>query len=148
VTWFKVDDGFYDHPKVRSLPRGPVRKGAVSLWLLAGSWCSRYLKDGLIPSHQIEEFGSSRKDAEALVAAVLWHAPGHDCDRCPDVPRGHYLYHEWPEHQPLKDEVERRQAANRERMRKRRGGAAAPREPKADVHAMFARTTGERAGER
>ena len=148
MTWFKVDDGFYDHPKVRSLPRGPVRKGAVSLWLLAGSWCSRYLKDGLIPSHQIEEFGSSRKDAEALVAAVLWHAPGHDCDRCPDVPRGHYLYHEWPEHQPLKDEVERRQAANRERMRKRRGGDVTPREPKADVHAMFARTTSERAGER
>lgn len=145
MTWFRVDDGFYDHPKVKSLPRGPVRKGAVSLWLLAGSWCSRYLKDGLVPAHQVEEFGSSRKDAEALVAAVLWHAPGHGCPDCPEIPPGHYLYHQWPEHQPLKERVEADRAAAKERMWKRRHKDDPPPEPKAEVRDMFARTPNERA---
>ncbi|WP_307190355.1 HNH endonuclease [Gordonia desulfuricans] len=33
--------------------------------------------------------------ARHLVAVGLWHAPGHDCDRCPPVPHGHWLYHDW-----------------------------------------------------
>lgn len=145
MTWFRIDDGFYDHPKVKALPRGAVRKGAVSLWTLAGSWCSRYKTDGLIPAHQIEEFGSASKDADALVAAVLWHSPGHDCETCPDVPHGHYLYHQWPEHQPLKADVEKRQAKARERMRKLRNGEHKDDAPSADVHDLFARTDDERA---
>lgn len=146
MTWFKVDDGFYDHPKVKSLPRGTVRKGAVSLWLLAGSWCARYLQDGLIPGHQLEEFGASMKDAEALVAAVLWHGHGHGCDECPPVPRAHYLFHEWSAHQPLREQVEAEKRAARERMNKRRR-AAKPLEATAAVRDLFARTVDEHAVE-
>lgn len=118
MTWFQVDDGFYDHPKVKSIPRGNARKGAVALWTMAGSWSGRYGKDGLIPAHQIEEFSASKTDAEWLVAANLWHTEGHDCGTCPDVPKGHYLYHQWDEHQLLKEEVERRKHLARERARK------------------------------
>lgn len=120
MTWFKVDDSFYDHPKVKSLPRGPVRKGAVFLWTTAGSWCGRYLKDGQVPAHLVEEFGATRRDAEALIAAVLWHAPGHDCSYCPEVPAGHYLFHQWDQYQPTRDQIEAEREAARKRMSARR----------------------------
>lgn len=145
---FKVDDGFYDHPKVRSIPRGAPRKGAVTLWTLAGSWCDRYLTDGLVPSHQIGELGATRREAEWLVAAQLWHEPGHDCDSCPDVPTGHFLYHDWPQCNDLKVDVEKRRGKARERMRKLRNGESTKPdphdEPGADVREMFGRTGRER----
>jgi hypothetical protein len=122
MTYFKIDDGFYDHPKVMSLPRGPIRKGAVSLWSLAGSWCCRYLTDGLLPETRVVELGGAMKEADALVAARLWHPGGDDCWiedeelRCPPVPGGHFLYHQWPEHQDLKSLVEERRMKARVRM--------------------------------
>lgn len=121
MTYFFVDDAFYDHPKVKALPRGTVRKGAVSLWTLAGAWSCRYLQDGLIPPHMIEELGGTNKDADALVATDLWHGPDHECDVCPYVPRGHYLFHDWPQWQKTKDQVERERKASRARMAKYRG---------------------------
>ncbi|STD70923.1 Uncharacterised protein [Corynebacterium ulcerans] len=33
MTWFKVDDGFYDHPKFLDVPNA-----AVGLWVKAGAW--------------------------------------------------------------------------------------------------------------
>lgn len=122
MTYFKIDDGFYDHPKVTSIPRGVTRKGAVALWSLSGSWCSRYLTDGQLPASQIEELGGVKKDAEWLVAARLWHPAGDECwiddeeKRCPSVPSGHFLFHQWPEHQDLKRVVEERRAKARVRM--------------------------------
>jgi hypothetical protein len=120
MTWFRIDDGFYDHPKVKALPRGATRKGAVFLWTAAGSWCARYLTDGLIPGHQIDELGATKKDAAALVATVLWHGPGHDCPDCQPVPAGHFLYHHWDHYQATRDQVEKDRAAARERMANRR----------------------------
>jgi hypothetical protein len=138
VTWFRVDDGFYDHPKVKSLPRGPVRKGAIFLWNQAGSWCCRYLQNGLVPPHMISELGATRRDAEALVACDLWHTAGHDCADCPDIPRGHYLFHQWSQYQPTRDQVEAERDAARKRMQERRRGSGRnSHEPTADVRELF-----------
>ena len=138
MTWFKVDDGFYDHPKVKSLPRGAVRKGAIFLWNQAGSWCCRYLKDGLVPPEMLDELGATRKDAEALVAAVLWHSSGHDCLDCPPVPAGHYLFHQWDQYQPTREQVEAERSAARKRMQQRRRGKdETPSEPTAEVRDLF-----------
>jgi hypothetical protein len=145
MTWFKVDDGFYDHPKVKSLPRGPVRKGAIFLWNQSGSWSCKYLTDGQIPVYQIEEIGAAVKDAQALVAALLWHDSNSPCwspKPCPLPPPGHYLFHQWPEYQPLREQVEAEKKAARERMNSRRRGKA-PAEPTADVLDMFVRTGAE-----
>lgn len=145
---FKVDDGFYDHPKVRSIPRGTARKGAVSLWTFAGSWSDRYLTDGLIPEHQLEEFGATRREAEWLVAAVLWHSPGHGCRDCPDVPVGHFIYHDWTQCNDLKRDVEKRRKKARDRMRRlRNGDKDEPPPPAGQVREMFAGSSGERARE-
>lgn len=142
MTWFKVDDGFYDHPKVKSLPRGNVRKGAIFLWNQAGSWCCRYLKDGFVPLYQLDELGAAVKDAEALVGVDLWHAPGHQCRDCPPVPTGQFLFHQWSDYQPTREQVEAEKKAARDRMNNRRRGGK-PAEPTADVHDLFA----ERAAE-
>lgn len=143
---FKVDDGFYDHPKVRSIPRGTSRKGSVALWTLAGSWCDRYLTDGLVPAHQVEEFGATRKDADWLVAAGLWHVAGHACD-CPDVPTGHFLYHDWTQCNDLKIDVEKRRGKARDRMRRLRNGDTHPTNPDTNVHHLSPASSRERAEE-
>lgn len=122
MSFFFIDDAFYDHPKVKALPRGATRKGAISLWTLAGTWSARYLQDGLIPPHMIAELGGSDKDADALVATELWHQADHECPACPWVPDGHYLFHDWPQWNKTKDQVERERKAARERQAKRRMG--------------------------
>lgn len=141
---FKVDDGFYDHPKVRSIPRGAARKGAVTLWTFAGSWSSRYLQDGLIPCAQVEELGGTIREAEWLIAATLWHAVGHSCDKCPPVPAEHYVFHDWPESNDLKVDVEKRRDKARDRMRKMRSGDGKDSDNQT-VRGLFARTDNERA---
>lgn len=115
MTYFRVDDGFYDHPKVRSIPRGNTRKGAISLWTTAGSYICKYLLNGQISSDEIQDLGYTLNDARVLVAADLWHDHDHECLECPDVPKGHYIYHQWSEHNYLKEQV----LANREAAKKR-----------------------------
>lgn len=122
MTWFRVDDGFYDHPKVLSLPRGTIRKGAIALWTNAGSRCARYLLDGMVADSLIEDLGCTKADARALVACGLWHEHGHDCNTCPDIPKGHYLYHQWPEYQYTREQVEAEREATRKRQERYRKG--------------------------
>lgn len=71
MTWFKVDDGFYSHEKVVSIPRG-VRAEAIGTWTLCGTWSAAKDRDGFVPAHMIEELGASSAGAEALVSAGLW----------------------------------------------------------------------------
>jgi hypothetical protein len=101
MPWFKVDDNFYDHPKIKSIPRRH-RGTAIALWVLAGSWCARYLTDGVIPAEQVLDFGTKR-DATNLVDAGLWIP----------VPGG-YQFHDWAAYQPTRTYVE----GERERLRK------------------------------
>lgn len=121
MTFFYVDDQFYDHPKIKTIPRGGMRKGSVALWVNAGSWCARYLKDGQLPVDQVLDLGGSIKEAEWLRAALLWHGPSDYCDS-PDclesaVPQGFYQFHEWPVYQKTRQEVEQIRYAARLRQR-------------------------------
>lgn len=43
MAWAKLDDGFYDNPKVVAIPRS-----AVGLWSLAASYCAKHLTGGFI----------------------------------------------------------------------------------------------------
>jgi hypothetical protein len=142
---FKVDDSFYEHPKVKRIPRGAVRKGAITLWTFAGSWCDRFGTDGLVPEEQVLDLGATLREGEALVTAGLWHRPGHGCRSCPDVPPQHYLFHEWATCNELKVDAEKRKKKARERMRRLRTGESHATEPDGSVRDLFARTNGERA---
>lgn len=67
MPWFKVDDNFYDHPKLLDVPNA-----AVGLWTKAGSWCARHLTDGVIPASKVRDFKGTAAQVSALISSGLW----------------------------------------------------------------------------
>ena len=107
MTWFKVDDSLYDHPKVEHLSLS-----AVGLWTLCGTYCARQLTDGVISHKRVGMLGGTDSLVAELVAAGLWIA----------VEDG-YLFHDWGVYQPTREEVEAKRESARNRQRKHRGHA-------------------------
>jgi len=70
MPWGRIDDGFYDHPKLNDL--GRYRLPCVGLYTLALSWSNRYLTDGHIPADQVKRLGGTPRLAEMLVRSGLW----------------------------------------------------------------------------
>ena len=126
MTWFRVDDSFSSHPKVRSIPRSQ-RRLAKETWLSCGTWSARHLTDGIIPRDVVEDEGGEQEDAAALVAAGLWHTDGHDCERCVQPPAGGYVFHDWADYQPTREKVHADRRATAERVAKYRAGKNAAR---------------------
>jgi hypothetical protein len=104
MTYFKVDDGIWGHPKFSLLSND-----AVALWVMAGSWCGRYVTDGLLPYQSIGMVRGSKQAAQELVDAGLWL----------ETPNG-WMFHDWNDYQYTKDEVESRRAYEREKKRRQR----------------------------
>lgn len=109
MSWFRVDDGFTDHPKVIALRAGKHWKGALALWALAGSHCSKHLTDGFVSDAVLAHLGGTTQEADALVAVNLWTKVD-----------GGYQFHEWDERNPTKAKVLAARAADA--ARKRKGG--------------------------
>jgi hypothetical protein len=105
MPWFKVDDSFESHPKVKSIPRAR-RVKAIGLWTLAGSWAARQLTDGFVPDYMLDELAASRREAATLVEVGLWV-----------VAEGGYAFKDWHDWQPTKAKVEAEREAAKERMR-------------------------------
>lgn len=102
--WFKVDDKFWSHRKIRQLS-----PDAISLWVRAGSYCGDHLTDGIVEPSDIGFIGGELSHAEELVDAGLWleHERG-------------YVFHEWEKYQPTREKVEAEREAAKERARKLR----------------------------
>lgn len=96
ITWFKVDDGFWAHPKTLL-----ISDSAIALWLKAGTWASQMLTDGCVPTTSLGVFGATREHAGELVEVGLWDAD----------PRG-YRFHDWEHYQPSAA-VEKQKRADR-----------------------------------
>lgn len=123
MTWFRVDDKFFDHPK--ALRAG---KDARNLWFRVGVSCSAFNTDGLVDGDLIPELAPQagvtkwRPAVQRLVDVGLWHDHEtiHDCTSCADqiaeltldrkdhgeaafvVPAGSYFFHQWWERQEEK----------------------------------------------
>lgn len=71
MTWFKVDDSFHSHPKVRKVLTDDP--SALGLWVLAGSWSTCHATGGFIPAG-VPKYLLPRGDqiADVLVRANLW----------------------------------------------------------------------------
>lgn len=111
MVWFKVDDNFHHHRK--ALEAG---NAALGLWVRAGSWSGSSLTNGFIPTAIAHQMGT-KSQITRLVNAGLWTP----------VDNG-FLFHEWDERQPTKQDVEAEREANRKRQaeyRKRRREQAA-----------------------
>jgi hypothetical protein len=90
MTWFKIDDSFYDHPKVFDAP-----DCAVALWTRAGTWSARNLTDGFVPTGMPARFCDDPEQAvKELLNRGLWKRT-----------RGGYQFHDWSHYQPTKEEA-------------------------------------------
>lgn len=115
MTWFRIDDTFAAHPKVR-------RAGleAIGLWSVAGSWSSQQLTEGFVPAWFVETWPKGRKLADRLVDAGLWTImPG---------PEPGWLFHDWTDSNPTAKQERERREKSRERQRRAREKSAAERD--------------------
>lgn len=108
MPWFRVDDGFMQHAKVLAIPRRD-RMACVGLWVAAGTWSARNLKDGKVPFHVLDEIGGTERLAVELVKVGLWRR----------IKTG-YIFHNWKEFQPTRADVMKEREDAKERMRKAR----------------------------
>lgn len=104
MTWFKVDDAFWSHPKTLALS-----KGAVALWVRAGSYSGNHLTNGVINRDVLPMLQGTTDEANELVDAGLWidHIDG-------------YVFHDWDVYQPTRESVEKQRESWRSRQQKRR----------------------------
>lgn len=110
MAWFKVDDGFWCHPKSIG-----ISANAAGVWVLAGAWCAQNLTDGAITTDQLRcvcPMATRTAAASELVRRGLWEA----------TPTG-WQFVDWEQWQPTKAQVEaRREAEAEKKRRQRRGG--------------------------
>ena len=106
MSWLRVDDGFWKHPKVQDVELAPI-----GLHVLALSYCADNLTDGRVPDGWVRrQVMGDTAIPEALVDAGLWD---HDDDG--------YSVHDYLDYNPSRAEVEAKRDVARERMRKVRG---------------------------
>ncbi|GAB3224250.1 hypothetical protein GCM10027447_12680 [Glycomyces halotolerans] len=99
MTWFKVDDSFYDHPKVFDAP-----DAAVALWVRAGCWAARNLTDGKVPSKLPARLCDDPETAVSeLLSRGLW-----------EVFEDGYRFRDWTDYQPSAERVKKTRAARAE----------------------------------
>jgi hypothetical protein len=130
VTWVKLDDQFFGHPKVIDLS-----KDAKLLYLAGLTYCSEHLTDGRISPAALRLVAAmvdAPRDATAaeLVAAGLW-------ERTTDA----YQVHDYLKHQPPAEVVRQKREDARDRMRLLRG--ANDDDCSQDVRANSAETSRE-----
>lgn len=125
MPWFKVDDKFGDHPKVRRLGKDIVP--AVGLWTLCGTWCSNNVTtttlDGFVPASVVRRYDPRLRLARRLAEVGLWDEIRHESELG-------FRFHQWNERQPTREEVEEKRAANTAKVadwRKRNAGRRAGR---------------------
>lgn len=129
MAWFKIDDGFHASRKLLKIPKR-TRFAAVGLWTVAGSWAADQLTDGNVPDYMIGVFGAPPAAPEALVDCGLWQRTSDG-----------YVFYNWHEYQPSKQDVDAERAASRERMRELRARRKLKKPPEqAEEGDAFGRT--------
>lgn len=98
MTWFRVDDSFYDHPKTRAID--PKRlPDAVYVWTMAGCYCARHLTDGSISRTSLKAVCNLferrlKAVCDELVRVNLWEFDGVS-----------YKFRDWHDYQPTRSSV-------------------------------------------
>lgn len=109
MTWFRVDDRFWSHPKVLH-----TSSLALGVWVRVGSYCADHLTDGVVPMTTVysicpESKATVSRAVAELVTAGLWVETGDPASR---------RYHDWHDQQPTRDSVKAKRDAGAERLRK------------------------------
>ena len=116
MAWARLDDSFYDHPKVIKLAENHSAAGFLHVRAIA--YCSKHLTDGLIPRVMVESLVPVQRDRDEQVGALLemgfWYR-AEDKDA--------YAIHDFLDYQPTRDEVAEKRRKDRERKRQERAAA-------------------------
>lgn len=118
MTWARLDDQFPWSRKVRRLSDAAFRLHVTGIVASA-----RDLTDGLVKRDDIDEYPAMRgldKRIDELVLRGVWHANGHECEKCVQPPDGCWQVHDYLDHNPSKSDVEAERSATRERQRQSR----------------------------
>lgn len=110
MAWFRVDDKFHSHPKVKMIPR-TVRAAAIGTWTLCGTWSADQERDGYVPEYMVDELGGTLEAAQALVDVKLWKRR-----------RGGFQFLNWAEFNPTREQNDARREADRVRKAESRKG--------------------------
>lgn len=115
MSWVRYDDGFHNHPKVMEAKLADP--ASLALHVLAGTWSASTSTPGIVSlAGAVAQAGTRAKAlrwAGILVTAGLWHAAGHQCERCVQPPEGSYRIHDWEVTNPVRDVSEIRSAAGK-----------------------------------
>lgn len=128
MPWFKVDDGFADHPKLELLEGDPLRYAfALAVWVLMGPDCARRLTGGRASPTRVKRVCLALGDhaiegADALVEAGLWERIDGD-----------YAFKNWSDYQPSKAEVEAKIAKKTARQQRWRANQREQKEQAVDA---------------
>lgn len=108
MSWFKVDDTWSRHPKVRA-----AGKDGRALWIVAGDEIAATDLDGVVKGTLLKDYAyfaevNARKATQLLVAAGLWHDVDTiaGCGHCHGITldAGDFYFHDWTDYQPLKSD--------------------------------------------
>jgi len=113
MPWSRIDDDFYDHPKI--VAAGPC---GIALFVCGLSYCNRYLTDGFIPAAQVKrliDVDDPLELAEHLVSVGLFEPAD-----------GGYQIHDYLDYNPSAAETKRQREANAKRQAEWRGQRKAP----------------------
>lgn len=109
MSWFKLDDRFFDNPKIAALS-----DSAKVAYLEAGTYCARELTDGFIALNKAKAFAGKPRIVKELVPH-LW-----------EVCEGGFLVHDYLKYNPTREQVLAEREAARRRMGGLRSGRSSP----------------------
>lgn len=104
MTWTKLDDSFYDNPKI--IEGGNEVAGAFARSL---SYCGKHNTDGTFPKVIGDDIARRKKVTDTLLELGLWILDGR-----------RYFIPDYLEFNPSAEQVEKDRATARERMRELR----------------------------
>ena len=107
MSWAKVDDRFWMHPKVTAM--GNEGAGVFARML---SYCGCFLTNGLVPDDAVRMICSNRKLLERM----------NDLDVIELRESGSVLIRDYLDYNPHRDEILAKREAAKERMRRNRNG--------------------------
>lgn len=111
MAWGRIDDSFYDHPKVLAVWH--TRPDALGLYMRAIAYAARHETDGLLTDPAIMALSPLPDDREpqieALVDAGLWHRTETG-----------YAIHDFLDYNLSRTEIAARRARDRDRKAERR----------------------------
>lgn len=99
LPWFMVHSDVWSHPKMAALPDSAFRL-CVNSW----AYATQYGTEGKIPAAALKVLGGTKRTAETLVDAGLWHQNGDG-----------WHIHEYEQHQEGAIRAEERKARDRAR---------------------------------